>query len=189
MFDQEKWAEMRKKYDYYTGDQIQERNNGRVYCLTNCGGAIKGFGDLGEIESVDEVNHKIKFKNLRYNETYEYDLDTKPNWEGYGHIEYKKNELYDRTGKCYKIKNITGLPENYDPDAPGCRYIIGQLTEFKDNVFTYIKEDLADDDDDWNWPLKKVYTEMKIEIEPDYTPEPQLSESNTVLAMAGYLCG
>jgi hypothetical protein len=169
--DSKKWEEMRKNYDYYTGDQIHTRNNGRIYCLTGCGGAIKGPGDFGEIVNVDSLNHKIKFKDFRTNETYEYNIDTKPNWEGYAHIEYKKNKLYDRTGKCYKIKNIQGLPENYDPDKP-FSHIIGQLTEYKNNVFTYIKEDHDDDYD--SWPPKMIYTELKIEVEPE---QKQLSES------------
>jgi len=179
--DSKKWEEMRKNYDYYTGDQIHTRNNGRIYCLTGCGGAIKGPGDFGEIVNVDNLNHKIKFKDLRTNETYEYNIDTKPNWEGYAHIEYKKNELYDRTGKCYKIKNIQGLPENYDPDKP-FSHIIGQLTEYKNNVFTYIKEDYDNDYD--SWPPKMIYTELKIEVEPE---QKQLSESWTLNQAAGLL--
>ena len=179
--DSKKWEEMRKNYDYYTGDQIDTRNNGRVYCLVGCGGAIKGPGDFGEIVSVDELNHKIKFKNFRTNNTYEYNIDTKPNWEGYAHIEYKKNELYDRTGKCYKIKNIQGLPENYDPDKP-FSHIIGQLTEYKNNIFTYIKEDFDMEDD--SWPQKMIYTELKIEVEPE---QKQLSESWTLNQAAGLL--
>ena len=169
--DSKKWEEMRKNYDYYTGDQIDSRNNGRVYCLTGCGGAIKGPGDFGEIVSIDELNHKIKFKNFRTNNTYEYNIDTRPNWEGYGSVEYKENKLYDKTGKCYKIKNIQGLPESYDPNKP-FSYIMGQITEFKNNVFTLMKEDYDKDDD--NWPRKMIYTELKIEVEPE---QKQLSES------------
>lgn len=179
--DSKKWEEMQKNYDYYTGDQIHSRNNGRIYCLTGCGGAIKGPGHFGEIVNVDSLNHKIKFKDFSTNNTYEYNIDTKPNWEGYAHIEYKKNELYDRTGKCYKIKNIQGLPENYDPDKP-FSHIIGQLTEYKNNVFTYIKEDYDNDYD--SWPPKMIYTELKIEVEPE---QKQLSESWTLNQAAGLL--
>lgn len=179
--DPKKWEEMRKNYDYYTGDQIDTRNNGRIYCLVDCGGAIKGPGDFGEIVSVDELNHKIKFKNFRTNNTYEYNIDTRPNWEGYGSVEYKENKLYDRTGKCYKIKNIQGLPESYDPDKP-FSYIMGQITEFKNNVFTLMKEDYDNDYD--SWPRKMIYTELKIEVEPE---QKQLSESWTLNQAAGLL--
>ena len=179
--DSKKWEEMRKNYDYYSGGQINTRNNGRVYCLTGCGGAIKGPGDFGEIVSVDELNHKIKFKNFRTNNTYEYNIDTRPNWEGYGSVEYKENKLYDRTGKCYKIKNIQGLPESYDPNKP-FSYIMGQITEFKNNAFTLMKEDYDKDDD--SWPRKMIYTELKIEVEAE---QKQLSESWTLNQAAGLL--
>lgn len=179
--DSKKWEEMRKNYDYYTGDQIRTRNNGPIYCLVGCGGAIKGPGHFGEIVSVDVLNHKIKFKSFRTNNTYEYNIDTRPNWKGYGSVDYKENKLYDKTGKCYKIKNIQGLPESYDPNKP-FSYIMGQITEFKNNVFTLMKEDYDKDND--NWPPKMVYTELKIEVEPG---QKELPESWTLNQAAGLL--
>jgi len=168
----EKWEKLCETFDYYTGDCIQVRNNGRKYFLLGCGGGIKGPGDFGEITEIDEVNHKLKFNNHRYNKIYEYSYDPNPDWKGHGWIMQDKNELHDRSGKVYKIKNIKGLT-NEQP------LIFGNLEEFNENKIIFKTQY---DNCLWMDETERTPETVEIEIEGD-----TINESWTMKAAANLL--
>ena len=151
----EKWKELCETYDYYTGDCIQARNNGKKYFLLGGGGAIKGPGDFGEITEIDEVNHKLKFNNHRDNKIYEYSYDSNPDWKGHGWIIQDKNELHDRSGKVYKIKNMKGLTAKHP-----C--VSGNIVEFNENkvIFKTQYENCL-----WMDKEERIPETVEIEIE------------------------
>lgn len=168
----EKWKKLCETFDYYTGDCIQVRNNGRKYFLLGGGGGIKGPGDFGEITEIDEVNHKLKFNNHRYNKIYEYSYDPNPDWKGHGWIMQDKNELHDRSGKVYKIKNIKGLTNKHP-------LIFGNLEEFNENKIIFKTQY---DHCLWMDDEKRIPETVEIEIEGD-----TINESWSMKAAANLL--